>query len=515
MKRLFSVFMAVCLVMSALSVTAFAANATNSSGKCHLYFDGAYSGGSQLSSIRINKSVELRFTVIDTGTDRENLVPDTFEIIYDSEGLPLQNGKTVADITLTPQETKAGKLQFDVRIPVTYNAKDNEVSFTIFYQSKGIEEEEEERTTPSGGAAAASEGGGENQTPGAGTGNENNSTTPPSGENVVIYDHSIDCTYTVNECREYVEEDDDDEDEEEIILAPMTPYIIVSNYSYGADSVTAGEDFTLTLTLKNTSKEYDLDNIVMNITPQGVFSVASSSNTLYLEKIAKGGSVTKSIDIKAGMTKLTDDDDSNTINLSFKFQYEANDKRFDGSSSESITIPVDYPDRFELGTLEYWDQTYVGEEVYVYLPMVNKGRSSVYNLTATLQGDMSNAGQSQYVGNLSAGTENGADFSMRFDEPGEKECEIVVTYEDANMIERTASKTFKINVMSWEEPVFDEPVFEEDPSLMEEPTVPTFTNDPEVLKLVGIISAVTIVGVAVFMLRQKRSAESVVDDEEL
>jgi len=50
---------------------------------------------------------------------------------------------------------------------------------------------------------------------------------------------------------------------------------------------------------------------------------------------------------------------------------------------------------------------------------------------------------------------------------------------------------------------------------MEEPTVPTFTNDPEVLKLVGIISAVTIVGVAVFMLRQKRSAESVVDDEEL
>lgn len=496
MKRLFSVFMAVCLVVSALSFTALAANASNSSGKCHLYYDGAYSNGSQLSSIRINKSVELRFTVIDTSIDREDLVDGTIEGYYNSSGLPLQSGK---DMSITAGQTSAGKLKFDVRIPVTYNAKDNDVSFTIFYQSRGIEEES---AAPSENTATASEN---NITP----------TTPSVGANTVIYDHSIDCTYTVTECREYTEDDDSDYDDEEIALAPMTPYIIVSNYSYGDESVTAGENFTLTLTLKNTSKEYDLDNIVMNITPQGVFSVASSSNTLYLEKIAKGGSVTKSIDIKAGMTKLTDDDDSNTINLSFKFQYEANDKRFDGSSSESITIPVDYPDRFELGTLEYWDQTYVGEEVYVYLPMVNKGRSSVYNLTATLQGDMSNAGQSQYIGNLSAGTENGADFGIRFDEPGEKDCEIVVTYEDANMIERTASKTFKINVMSWEEPVFDEPMFDEDPSLMEEPPVPQFTNDPEVLKLVGIISAVTIVGVAVFMLRQKRNAESVVDDEEL
>lgn len=151
----------------------------------------------------------------------------------------------------------------------------------------------------------------------------------------------------------------------------------------------------------------------------------------------------KKVTIKPGLTKVTDDEDANAINLSFKYQYvnnaNDNERLVSGESSESITLPIDFPDRFEMGIPQV-DEAYQGEECYISVSLVNKGRSGVYNLTARVEGEgMDNPGQSQYIGNLNAGTESTADFSVRYNEPGDFIGNIIVTYEDANMNPKEAS----------------------------------------------------------------------------
>jgi len=306
--------------------------------------------------------------------------------------------------------------------------------------------------------------------------------------------------YTIEKNEEYLYDDDEDEEQDDL----PTPYIIVDSYDYGGSSVTAGEDFELALRLRNTSSDHTLENIVMNISPMGVFSMSSSSNTFYINRLAAGSIIEKVITVNTGLTKVTDDEDANSIDIKFTYQYgiKENDvvKLHSGNSSESITLPVDFPDRFELGIPEYNSHVFAGEGIYLTVPMVNKGRSSVYNISASIRGDMSNPGQNQYIGNLSAGTESSADFEIIFDEPGTHTGEVVVTYEDTNMNPKEVVSQFSITVqqMEYDRPAAmpvmpEEPVIEEDAQPKSDPTKPIKVV---LALLVGSMSAYTTIAKA-------------------
>ncbi len=310
--------------------------------------------------------------------------------------------------------------------------------------------------------------------------------------------------------------DDDDDDEK----TPLTPYIIVSNYSYGGNSVTAGNDFFLDLTLENTSSDCDLENIVMNLRPQGVFSVASSSNTVYLDRLEAEGKVDQRILINAGMTKLTEDKDSNTINISFEYEYYVDKRLNKGSSDESITIPVIYPDRFELGMIEMPSNAFAGEEYEMYIPMVNKGRSGVYNVSASVKCEGANPVQNQFIGNLNAGTETGADFRIVFPAGGEYQGEILVTYEDANMAERSVSQPFTVSVTGYEDMNYTEEDFPEDIPEDLPPETPAgflsrFTRNQKIGAAVG---CALLAGALILIIRNRKRAKELkelMDDEEI
>jgi len=307
--------------------------------------------------------------------------------------------------------------------------------------------------------------------------------------------------YTIEKRDEYLYDDDEDEEQDDL----PTPYIIVDSYDYGGSSVTAGEDFERALRLRNTSSDHTLENIVMNISPMGVFSMSSSSNTFYINRLAAGSIMEKVITINTGLTKVTDDEDANSINIKFTYQYgiKENDivKLHSGNSSESITLPVDFPDRFELGVPEYNSRVFAGEEIYLTVPMVNKGRSSVYNLSASVRGEMANPGQTQYIGNLSAGTESSADFSIIFDEPGTYSGEVVVTYEDTNMNPKEVISQFSVTVqqMDFDRPAMDMPMMPEEPAVevdAQPKSDPTKPIKIVLALLVGSMSAYTTVAKA-------------------
>lgn len=433
---------------------------------------------SERYKIKKNNSFEVHFLIVDYNTDVSQVDPTVQPYLtgFNSNGAFVLDDNSIADpdkskIVVKPEfNHQSGKFAVKVELPLRYTGTGSTLSFTIAYRN-------------SQGTL-----------------------------------RTLDCSTTIPRTEEYKEDDDKDDDDKKDSDSPI-PYIIVDSYSYGDGSVTAGDEFTLKLILRNTSKTHSLENIIMNVSPMGVFSMASSSNTFFIPKLQAGSMMEHSITLNAGLTKVTDDKDANSIDIKFTYQYAGADvkKLESGTSNEKITLPVNFPDRFELGVPESDSTAYVGEDFNISVPMVNKGRSGVYNLTAFVRGDgIKKPGQTQYIGNLNAGTESSADFSLQYLEPGDYSGEIVVTYEDANMNPKEVVSVFNVTV---EDMGGGEPMEPEWPGGMNpnEPAEPANTepeNDPA--RPVKIVVGIIVGTMSAFVTIQKAKAKrSIYLDEDL
>ncbi|WP_101909645.1 hypothetical protein [Marasmitruncus massiliensis] len=246
-------------------------------------------------------------------------------------------------------------------------------------------------------------------------------------------------TKTINQCvvdtyyHDYDDDDDDDDDDDsssKADIAPPTPNIIVTEYDYGGGNVPAAGNFTLKVTFKNTSKKLPIDNIVMKVTVPEAFTMTSSSNTFYVEKLGRDSAIerTMSLSVKPNAEPI-----SQSIKLAFSFEAVIDETRKQFTSEEEISIPVVQLDRFSLNPLEVPEMIFVGEGTNIEATFVNKGKTPVYNVSAEITGNISKPGQKQFIGNIEAGKEETADFSISADMPGEISGEVVITYEDANM----------------------------------------------------------------------------------
>lgn len=226
------------------------------------------------------------------------------------------------------------------------------------------------------------------------------------------------------------DDDDDDSSSSKADIAPPTPNIIISEYSYGGGTVRAASDFALTVKFTNTSKRLPIDNIVMKVAVPEAFMLTSSSNTFYIEKMAKGSSVERTINLSV---KPGADPISHPIKLSFSFEAVIMEQRKQFTSEEEISIPVAQLDRFTLNPIEMPAEIFVGEDMPISVTFINKGKTPAYNVSAEISGNISQPGQRQFIGNLESGKEESADFMIGALEEGSVSGEVIITYEDANM----------------------------------------------------------------------------------
>ncbi len=245
-------------------------------------------------------------------------------------------------------------------------------------------------------------------------------------------------TKTISQCvvntyyHDYDDDDDDDDDSSssKADIAPPTPNIIVTEYDYGGGNVQAAGNFTLKVTFKNTSKKLPIDNIVMKVTVPEAFTMTSSSNTFFVEKLSRDSAIerTMSLSVKPNAEPI-----SQSIKLAFSFEAVIDEARKQFTSEEEISIPVVQLDRFSLNPLEVPEIIMVGDGANIEATFVNKGKTPVYNVSAEITGNISKPGQKQFIGNIEAGKEETADFSIGADMPGDLSGEVVISYEDANM----------------------------------------------------------------------------------
>ena len=314
----------------------------------------------------------------------------------------------------------------------------------------------------------------------------------------------------VDGCVPYVDsgDTDTDDDDEDVKLDPLTPHIIVSQYDYGGTQVSAGNTIDLQLTFSNTSRHYDLDNIIMKITTGDGFAITSSSNTYYFDSLNVNEDITKTISLQASPSAEAQ---SYPINIEFSFQYIANDQRVSGTSSESISIPVTQLDRFSVDEIQTPTSIYVGDEYEISVNFVNLGKNIVYNVTAQLEGNMQNSGERNFIGNVASGTEDSADFYVTPTEAGMLEGQIVISYEDSNMNVKQVAKPFSIQVDEY--PYYD-PGFDDVPVIEPVPQEPESPFTLQNILLFLVFAGVT--GATGYMTVLKTKAKrSEFDDEDL
>ncbi len=230
------------------------------------------------------------------------------------------------------------------------------------------------------------------------------------------------------------------------------PRIIIDNYSMEPSPVNAGEDFTLKMSFLNTSKTVDVSNIKVTITSDdGTFTPTDSGNTFYVEGIARNTKVEREL-----VLHVKPDAEQKSYILTVNFEYE-DEKGNPYTAKETMSVRVLQSPRLVTGQLNMMTETFVGQPISTYLDFYNMGKSTLYNLMVSVEGDFQGQGLSYYVGNFEPGRTDFFDAQFTPMNPGQQKGAVLFAFEDANGKKTEIRKEFDINVMEMEQgPMLDE-----------------------------------------------------------
>ena len=247
----------------------------------------------------------------------------------------------------------------------------------------------------------------------------------------------------------------EDKKDEETIASP-TPIVILSKYNYGGSSVAAGSSTNLSFSFTNTSKKLKIENVMLTVTGGTDLMLNGSTNTFYFDSVAAGGSKSVTVPMKAAQLISAS---AQEVQIAVTYEYVDQNARKSGSASLSLSVPLYQPDRFELSEPKTAYTGYVGEEMSLTIDYVNKGKSAISNVEATISGDIDTPTAYQRVGTIDGGKNGTIAFAVTPLNEGENQVKIVITYEDSNG--NTKERVFEATVeaMAYEpaDPGMDDP----------------------------------------------------------
>ena len=284
-----------------------------------------------------------------------------------------------------------------------------------------------------------------------------------------------------------------------------TPNVIIRQYSFGdVTQIAAGSTFDLTVEFENTSSIFTVENIVMTVSPDEGLTIASGSNTRHYPSLRAGSTQSETFSIQALPTAKTG---AAKLNISFSYEYVENRQRKHVNPSQSISIPIYQPDRFEVELPMMPTVVSAYDEMYISLPYVNKGKSEVSNIRAELvseDGAVSALTPVQNLGNFAAGASGTIDFIFTPQMPGEIDFSFLITYEDPNAEEKTLEFPVHMTVEEPWYPSFDDPVFFpgiEDPGVEEKQGMPWWG-----WTLIGLGAAGAAAGTVVLVKKKRKKS---------
>lgn len=301
-----------------------------------------------------------------------------------------------------------------------------------------------------------------------------------------------------------------DTKDEETIASP-TPIVILSKYNYGGSSVAAGSSTNLSFSFTNTSKTIKIENVMVTVTGGQDLMLNGSTNTFYFESVAASGSKTVTVPMKAAQLISASAQD---VKIDVTYEYVDQNARKSGNATLSLSVPLYQPDRFELSEPKTSYTGYVGEETSLTIDYVNKGKSAINNVEATISGDIDSPTPYQRVGTIDGGKNGTIAFAVTPQLEGENQVKIVITYEDSNG--NTKERVFEATVeaMAYEpaDPGMD------DPGMIDPEPTSTFPWKYVIIALV-VIAVIALIVLRARKKKAKQKAEQALwdkwDEEEL
>ena len=279
-------------------------------------------------------------------------------------------------------------------------------------------------------------------------------------------------------------------------IASPTPIVILSKYNYGGSSVAAGSGTNLSFSFTNTSKKLAIENVMVTVTGGSDLMLNGSTNTFYFDSVAAGGSKSVTVPMKAAQLISASAQD---VQIAVTYEYVDQNARKSGSAALSLSVPLYQPDRFELSEPKTSYTGYVGEETSLTIDYVNKGKSAISNVDATISGDIDSPTPYQRVGTIDGGKNGTIAFAVTPQLEGENQVKIVITYEDSNG--NTKERVFEATVeaMAYEpaDPGMD------DPGMIDPEPANTF---PWKYVIIAVVAAL-IVLLIVLRIRKKKAKQ--------
>ncbi|MBR4074102.1 MAG: hypothetical protein IKK22_01635, partial [Firmicutes bacterium] len=241
-----------------------------------------------------------------------------------------------------------------------------------------------------------------------------------------------------------------------------TPRLMVDTYEYGGGYVKAGDEFTLSIGIVNTSAR-TLGNVKVTVDGGSTFVPVGSSNAYFIESVEAKGHHTKALCLRSSASA-----EQSTATISVRMEYE--DMDGDAFSAEdTISIPMVQDTRLEINDVAAPWECYVGSQGSSNVEFYNMGKTTLNNLRVTAEGNFDTMeSNSYYVGNMGSGSTDDFSFSFIPREAGPMEGKVIFTFEDASGQEQVIEKTFVFEAMEmpvWDDPMMDVPVEEPKPEV--------------------------------------------------
>lgn len=292
--------------------------------------------------------------------------------------------------------------------------------------------------------------------------------------------------------------------------APLTPQVIVSDFSFGGDNVSAMQTFDLSFNLKNTSKDTEIKNVIVKLSGGEAFVISQGTDTIPVNSIKANSSVklTKSFEASPSASSAV-----YPVTASVSYEYYQNGEKLSGNAELSMSIPLVQQDRIEIGTVELSGATVTeGQETDCAFTVINSGKTDVSNAVVKLLDSKDNELSSAYVGSIAAGEQFVSNYNLpvTFNTKGQANLKLVLEYENERMEKKTVSRDFSLTVEEKYDPYQD--AMETNEVVVDD--TPNYTAIFVVIGIVAVLAVAVAVGVKV---RKKKKAGKGSDefDEEI
>lgn len=296
----------------------------------------------------------------------------------------------------------------------------------------------------------------------------------------------------------------------------VAPKLIITGYETDPEKIMAGQTFTITIHVQNTSKTTNVCNgkfLVGNET--GSFTPTNGSNAVFVESIKAGETGDIVMEMKAGA-------DLSQKNYSLVVKGDFDDGRGNNfNSSDSLTIPVYQKVDFNITEVSMAPEVIgVGEEGSLMFTINNQSTAGVYNVNVNVK-DGAVSAEETYVGNIAGSSSAYATLLVTGVEENADTGKITIeiTYEDSEGNKETIEKNVACMVgegFDYE----DDMGMEDGYDLEDEDGDDEWEDDESYFSPIWIVLIVLVVigiiaGVIVFLVlrRKKRMAELLAEED--